>query len=301
MRIKMKSVVLALVAVVLAAAAYAELVLDVRTPRSALVESYIVQAVMNWQSQDLPKYGPNEHAHFESGPPRLVITVDGKVVHEAPLSQFFEGVRGSFEIGPSGQQIDGQRVFPIWFAVPSPPDHSSAMVRRRYFVDSNVGETRLEKYVGDGPCVVLAESDLGIVGAAVRLKSVTFCVVEWTGSGRASMLIGTPLTDGGPLVRPFSRRICRSLAALALRKLTAASSQAVQYAGCMLFDRAAFLDVSEALYGFVDDFQVHVYEVLPKGELALIGHRWWCERPASIQALMKCILLSLEDFSDARG
>ncbi len=163
--------------------------------------------------------------------------------------------------------------FPIWFAVPSPPDHSSAMVRRRYFVDSNVDEKRIENYVGDGPCVVLAASDLGRVGAAVRLDSVTFCVVEWTGSDRASMLIGAPLTDGGPFVRPFSRRICRSLAALALRKLTAARSQAVQYAGRMLFDRAGFVDdgsPAQALYGLVDDFQVHVYEVLPTGELALI-------------------------------
>ena len=135
-----------------------------------------------------------------------------------------------------------------------------------------MSEKRLENYVGDGPCVVLAAAELGSVGAAVRLKSVTFCVVEWTGSRRASMLIGAPLTDGGPFVRPFSRRICRSLAALALRKLTAASSQVVQYAGCMLFDRAGFLDGSEALYGFVDGFQVHVYEVLRTGELALIGH-----------------------------
>jgi hypothetical protein len=73
-------------------------------------------------------------------------------------------------------------------------------------------------------------------------------------------------------MRPFSRRICRSLAALALRKLTAASSQAVQYAGCMLFDRANFLDGSraQALYGFPDGFQVYVYEVLRTGELALI-------------------------------
>ena len=40
---------------------------------------------------------------------------------------------------------------------------------------------------------------------------------------------------------------------------------------------------AQALYGFVDDFQVHVYEVLRTGELALIGHRWG-ERPASIPA-----------------
>ena len=84
------------------------------------------------------------------------------------------------------------------------------MVRRRYFVDSDMGGKRIENYVGDGPCVVLAASDLGSVGAAVRLESVTFCVVEWTGSRPASMLIGAPLTDGSPFVRPFSRRICRS-------------------------------------------------------------------------------------------
>jgi hypothetical protein len=278
MRLTRKSVVLPLVAVALAAAAYAELVLDVRTPRSTLVEVHLIQAVMNWNSQSLDKamkakYGPNSETNIEWGPPRLVITVDGKVVHKAPLSEMFEGVRASFEIGASGQQMgEMASTFPIWFAVPSPPDHSSAMVRRRYFVDSNLSEKHLENGVGDGPCVVLAASDLGSVGAAVRLESVTFCVVEWTGSRRASMLIGAPLTDGGPFMRPFSRRICRSLAALALRKLTAASSQAVEYVGCMLFDRANFLDGSQfqALYGYVDGFQVYVYEVLRTGELALI-------------------------------
>ena len=273
MRLKMKSVVLPLVAVALAAAAYAELVLDVRTPRSTLVEVHLIQAIMSWNSQklDVAKYGPNAETKLELGPLRAVITVDGRVVHEAPLSEMFEGVRASFEIAASEQQIGVMAsAFPIWFAVPSPPDHSSAMVRRRYFIDSHVSEKRLENYVGDGPCVVLAASDLGSVGAAVRLESVTFCVVEWTGSRRASLLIGAPLTDGGPFARLFSRRICRSLAALALRKLTAARSQAVQYAGCMLFDRAGFLDISEAIYGFPDDFQVYIYEVLPTGELALI-------------------------------
>src|SRR5882762_1380691 len=157
MRLTMNSVVLALVAVVLAATAYAELVLDVRTPHSTLVESHLIQAIMSWHTQNLDKamkakYGPNAETNFELGPPRLVITLDGKVVHEAPLSEMFEGVRASFEIGASGQQIE-QRTFPIWFAVPSPPDHSSAMVRRRYFVDSNVDEKRIENYVGDGPCV----------------------------------------------------------------------------------------------------------------------------------------------------
>ena len=278
MRLKMKSVVLALVAVVLAAAAYAELVLDVRTPRSTLVEGHLIQAIIPWHTQSpdkamKAKYGPNAETNLKSGPARLVTTVDGKVVHEAPLSEMFEGVRASFEIGASERQMgEMASTFPIWFAVPSPPDHSSAMVRRRYFIDSILGEKHLEKDVGDGPCVVLAASDLGSVGAAVRLESVTFCVVEWTGSRRASMLIGAPLTDGGPFMRPFSRRICRSLAALALRKLTAASSQAVEYAGCMLFDRANFLDGSkvQALYGFPDGFQVYVYEVLRTGELALI-------------------------------
>jgi hypothetical protein len=278
MRLNMKSVLLALVAVVLAAAAYAELVLDVRTPRSTLVEVHLIQAIIPWHTQ-IPdeamktKYGQNAETNLKSGPARLVTTVDGKVVHEAPVSEMFEGVRASFEIGASGQQMgEMASTFPIWFAVPSPPDHSSAMVRRRYFIDSDVSEKRIENQVGDGPCVVLAASDLGSVGAAVRLESVTFCVVEWTGSRRASMLIGAPLTDGGPFMRPFSRRICRSLAALALRKLTAASSQAVEYVGCMLFDRANFLDGSQvqALYGYVDGFQVYVYEVLRTGELALI-------------------------------
>src|SRR5262249_6519883 len=119
MRLKMKSVVLPLVAVVLAAAAYAELVLDVRTPRSTLVESYRVQAVMSWHTQGLDqamkaKYGPNAKTNIELGPLRAVITLDGKVVHEAPLAELFEGVRASFEIGAPGQIIE-IREFPIWF------------------------------------------------------------------------------------------------------------------------------------------------------------------------------------------
>ena len=152
MRLTRKSVVLPLVAVALAAAAYAELVLDVRTPRSTLVEVHLIQAVMNWNSQSLDKamkakYGPNSETNIEWGPPRLVITVDGKVVHKAPLSEMFEGVRASFEIGASGQQMgEMASTFPIWFAVPSPPDHSSAMVRRRYFVDSNLSEKHLENH-----------------------------------------------------------------------------------------------------------------------------------------------------------
>ncbi len=70
MRLKMKSVVLPLVGVALAAAAYAELVLDVRTPHSTLVEGHLIQAVMSWHSQSLgkamkAKYGPNAETNFE--------------------------------------------------------------------------------------------------------------------------------------------------------------------------------------------------------------------------------------------
>src|SRR5262249_1476040 len=161
-------------------AAYAELVLDVRTPRSTLVEGHFIQAIGSPDFERVDKamqakYGPNAVTDAELGPPRWVTKLDGKVVNEERISRTFEGVRVIFEIGASKQQTVS--TFSIWFAVPSPPDHSSAMVSRRYgFNEFAMDGKPIDYDVVQGPCVVLAAPDLGSVGAAVRLKSGTFCV-----------------------------------------------------------------------------------------------------------------------------
>jgi len=58
-----------------------------------------------------------------------------------------------------------------------------------------------------------SDSELGFasLGALLRMRSQTFCVVHWKGTRPSSMLISVTLGDGDPWMRPFSRWICRRM------------------------------------------------------------------------------------------
>jgi hypothetical protein len=259
--------------VLLVAAAYAELVLDVRAPRSTRVESHGIGTNTSAVIQDFDafangmkaKYGPDAVTTIQSPPLRWVTKVNDKVIHEEPMVGSFGGVLGLFAIGAPGHAAS---MFPFRLDPQDvPPSHrySSMMLRNRFkghlpasylaFDDANVAE---------GPCVVLAANDLGVVGKLLRIRSGTFCIVDWSGTSRAAALIGAVLADGDPWMRPFTRRICRSLTSLALRRIAAQRPNPPDYAACLLIDRPT-------REGAPENLRAHVYEVGADGALAIIA------------------------------
>jgi hypothetical protein len=258
---------------IIALAGYGELILDIRTPHSSLVERFAIGTYSKWITSDQEqlekamktKHGPNAMTTFRFPGGKYVTEVDNRVVDEKPLSPSFGGVEGLFVLG-SLDRVTG--IFPFRLDpedVPPPHLYSAIAVKDRF--KDKFPERYLafnERAVVQGSCVVISAPNFGMIGTVLRLKSGTFCMVYWNGDVETSMLIGAVLANGDPWMRPFARRICRSLTSLALRKLIESDPQPPpNYAACLLVDRPSRLGASENL-------QTRGYEVGRSGNLALI-------------------------------
>lgn len=277
--------IVTLLVAMLMGAGYSELVLDSRTPRSALVHGHFVGTESFWHADDFNvataamkrKYGPNAETTVLSPPLRRVVTVDDKVVHEEVFPLTFNGALGLFVIGKRGSFTS---VFPFRLdpqVLPPPHKYSSTALRER-FADT-AGARYLDfsdSAVAQGPCVVLAAADLGGIGKLLRIETGTLCIVDWSGTAPATALIGAALANGDPWMRPFAQRICRSLTGLALEKVAAVRARPPEYAACILVDRPT-------RDGAAENSSVHVFEVGRAAALAVIDPPE--ARPATTTAL----------------
>lgn len=260
-----------LLVAMLVAGGYSELVLDFRTPRSSLLHSHFVGSESSSHIEKFDeveaamktKYGQSAETEIRSPPLRWVVTVGDKVVHEEIAPTTFAGVLGFFAIGRS--QPASMFPFRLDPQVLPPPHKYSSMAMRERLQDSVDAKYLAfnDSDVAEGPCVVLAESDLGPIGKLLRVETGTFCIIDWNGKARASALIGAALARGDPWMRPFTRRICRNLTSLAVRKAAAVRTRLPEYAACILVDRPTRVGAPENL-------TVHAFEVGPGAALALI-------------------------------
>jgi hypothetical protein len=276
MRLGSKLALAAAVATLTAVLAHAELVLDVRTPRSDLVEAGALSSGISILMGDYhkaeeamqAKYGPSAKTLLQLPGAKLTTVVDGKVVEEGTVRFKFAKVLGLFAIGPRGH-IETRFPFDLDpRELPRAGDHSapSGGVKSRFanqlpakYLDFDDRDATTDT------CIGLSQPDWGTAGTLLRLESGTFCVVYWRGSHPASMLIGVALAPGDPWLRPFARRICRGLTALALERVAAIDREPPpDYAACVLVDRPQRSGASETL-------TAHVYEVRRDATLALIS------------------------------
>ena len=267
MRLRWKLTLAAGVVAALAAVAYAELVADIRTPRSSLAKKQAIEASLSVGTADFHradedmkrKWGPRAQTSIAASGV-LTTTVDGKVVQQSSLPAQFYDVSGIFVVGPPGQL---ESTFPFHI---DPHKHADE-------ADSSEPLTALKKRLGiefndddaaADTCVALSPSDLGRLSSLLRFETGTFCVVYWRGAASASMLIGVVLVHGDPWMRPFSERICRSLISIGLRRVAGVDhTPPPDYAGCVLVDRPDRSEVDKML-------RAHVYEVRRDSTLALI-------------------------------
>lgn len=256
-----------------AAAAYSELVLDIRTPRAQVATIHAIGTNFSFQVSELAtakeaakkKYGPGAETVLTTKPLQLVTRVDGKVVEQHRTGQFSDAM-GVFVIGPPGRL---ESIFPFTI---NPRDElariKSAQPNARW-LKSRFGKEFPAKYlefddrdVMMDRCIALSPADLGWAGQPLRFRHATFCVVFWKGASHASMLIGVALAEGDPWMRPFSRRICRGLTNIALARLGEDDREPPpDYAACLLVDRPDRSGAAEML-------RAHVYEVRRNATLA---------------------------------
>jgi hypothetical protein len=277
LRSRRKLLIVAAAVAAIAATAFSELVLDIRTPRASLVELHAVTTSVAIMMADYDraveamktKYGPDAETAIESHPPRMITRVKGKVVEENRSPGRFSDARGLFVIGPRGRL---ESTFPFQIdprELPAPDRQGEPSVK---YLKSRFENKFPAKYfefddrdaVTD-TCITMSPADLGWVGRQLNFQSGTFCVIFWKGVSPASMLIGVALADGDPWMRPFTRRICRHLTTIALKRVAATDRDAPpDYAACLLVDRPNRSGANETL-------QVHTFEVRRDATLAYVN------------------------------
>jgi len=222
---------LAAVAAIVAGAA-AELVLDIRTPRSSLSAAGALAAIISFQTgePDPPKKLAGMYGLF-------AVKLRGDVEQLFPFS-IVPGNTGSSTLRPKIEQLRDrfEGAFPAsanaYDAGPSENSCTSPLAPRLGF---------------------------GRLTAQLHLRAQTYCVVRWdgalAGARPGAMLVSVTLADADPWMRPFARRVCRTLTETALKSLGSAKNP--DYAACVLVDRAGRIRPGDAQ----DTFKAIVYEV----------------------------------------
>jgi hypothetical protein len=268
MRLRWKMTLAAGIVVAMAVAGYAEFVADIRAPRSSLAKKQAIEASLAVRTADFQraqedmkrKWGPRAQTSVEASGV-LTTTVYGKVVQQSNLPAQFYDASGLFVIGPPGQLAS---TFPFHIDPHKDPDEAESS-EPLTALKSRLGVEFNDEDAVPDTCVALSASDLGRLGALLRLETGTFCVVYWRGASPASMVIGVMLAHGDPWMRPFSERICRSLTSIALRRVASVDrTPPPDYAGCVLVDRPDRSEVGQML-------RAHVYEVRRDSTLARIN------------------------------
>lgn len=275
MRLGTKAALAATLVVVTAGLGYAELVLDLQTPRSNLTQVQALASSISIQMADFHrateamkiKYGPDAETALHTPGARITTVVHGVLVEEGRLPFKFDSVTGLLAIGPRGGiearfpfQIDPHKV---------PAAHEREAPARA--AKSRFAKELPAKYLDfdsrdaiTDTCTGLSPADAPVLGALARLEAATFCVIYWRGAPSSSMLVGVALAPGDPWLRPFTRRICRGLTAIAIQRIGEIDREAPpDYAACVLVDRPSRTGASETLIA-------HVYEVRRDATLAVI-------------------------------
>ena len=93
-------------------------------------------------------------------------------------------------------------------------------------------------------------------------------MIHWNRANGESMLINVTLANGDPWMRPFSRRLCRTITEATLTKFYPKIAVRPTYAACVLVDRPERTGPTGAQTAFTSD----VYEVR-SADLARIPSR----------------------------
>jgi hypothetical protein len=228
--------------------AYAELVLDIRTPRSDLPETHALGASAFLQMSEYnekvaefrQRYGDRAQLFLETSSGKVHVELDGKVIEEWQVERQFASIYGMFIVGGRAER---ESVFPFDIEpgkIPQGQEPNIARLKGHFATtlpegDLDFGGQDWEREY----CAVPPLSEIGFGPFAnwLHIRSQTFCVVHWKGAGGGSMAVSVTLADGDPWMRPFSRRLCRVITETTLANLVASGHERPTYAACVLVDR----------------------------------------------------------------
>jgi hypothetical protein len=249
-------------------AAYAEWVMDIRSPHSDLsvvralgASAHLSMVKYNKKVEQMRNaYGDRAHVILEASTGKTTVTLDDRTIEESQIVRQFGGMYGVFVVKARDVNVS---IFPFALdpgEIPSDHEPNIARLQSRFEKGLVAGYLTFNDtdWTRDS-CAAPPVSDLGFgsLAALLRLKSGTFCLVNWKGPRPGSMLIGVARAEGDPWMRPFARWICRKLTAAALDKLSSRDRKMPTYAACVMVDRPD----RTGSPGAQDAFTSIVYEV----------------------------------------
>jgi hypothetical protein len=250
--------------------------LDVGAPRSSKARSALLstnyamslQPYNERRAADAAQYGPSAHTTFDAGTGVIETIVDGKVVaHSTTLRRFTEA-RGILYAHPHKGEFS---VFPFKIGPTSLPKDSE-------FED--VVSTLKERYRGKVParylafgrddvsighCASYAPAELGLsrLATVLRLGAAGLCIADFRGRPAARMLIGVTTADAGRWLRPFTERLCFTLAERWLGTTEPGGAPLPDYAACIIADRPYASETAEIVIE-------HIFEIRADKSLAVM-------------------------------
>jgi hypothetical protein len=266
--------------------AYAELVLDWRTPEGdrtvqfALTSNaaFLMADADRLQSEMKTKYGERVsvtvpvtgHPKAETGVAQ--VSLDGTLVETHSLRKLSR-VYGLFVVDPNDPD-------PIRFPFELDPEQNLQTINRSVVKEltdhfKRVPQTWFAFTDADWSIArcnsVKSGLGLGLIGGLLRLQEGTFCVVTWKGKRAGSMLVFVGRADGKAWLQPFTERVCRNITENGLAQLSAEVAERPDYAACILGNQTTDTGPGmSSLFGSV--FLVGQYRLERIGR---IGKRTW--------------------------
>lgn len=188
--------------------AYAELVLDIRTPRSNLTQTHALGASASLPlykysekvAQFREMYGNRAQVFLETSTGKVRVELDGKVIEEGQIERKFLAMYGMFVVS---QDAGRESIFPFDIEPGRIPEgrepniarlkgHFEAVLPAKYLDFTDKDWAR-------GYCASPSSSEIGFgqFAHSLHMRSQTFCVVHWNGTDGGSMLISVTLAEGG--------------------------------------------------------------------------------------------------------
>jgi hypothetical protein len=268
----MRLVYIVAIGAIAAAAAFGELVLDIRTPVSSLKQAHAlgasVQLSLDPYHQKMEQmralHGQRVNVSLETSTGHMSVELDGKIIEEGHINRQFAGMYGMFVVNTGA---DAASIFPFALdpgSIPAARDHEPNVGRLQGHFESTLPARYLSFSDNDwtrDSCTAPSTPEMGFrrLAKRLRLRSETACVIRWNGTNPGSMLVAVTLADGDPWMRPFALRICRPIVEAALARL--ADRGLPTYAACVLVDRPERTGQT----GTQDAFTSVVYEVRGRG------------------------------------
>jgi hypothetical protein len=236
---------------------YAELVQDWRTQRSDQIARYAMTVTFSMSLIDYNEFEAETEHHYGKGisssldlsTGEIRVTRDGTLIETRTHQKSLEGARGILVVGQNNSLTAR---FPVDIQFDSDSVGASLpnvlFLKKRFKTMPQAWFEFEDKDWMIDRCANLPPGfGLGYFGKALGLRQGQACVISGKQQQGDSLLIVGGRANGDPWMRPFGRRLCRTMVDTALERFKSDDAKGPKYAACILADRPDYVSARKSL------------------------------------------------------